>query len=162
MTKAILGASAAWRIGCEDKRLDCEDITPLNLSLELEKIGLSDIEDKRRLYFRCPKMGSSWAWYPILQKEFVEPTTEVSEFLIESLGVETAREVLEQKKVLAEKMPSLQDGKGKIVVVCGGEIFLGETFNEAWGKAREKYGYKPFYSGKIRGIPEFPSIYSRR
>ncbi|MEX2706801.1 MAG: hypothetical protein Q6352_016330 [Candidatus Freyrarchaeum guaymaensis] len=67
-------------------------------------------------------------------------------------------EIMKQRKILEEKRETLSKYKGKVVVVCGGEIFVGDTLDEAVEKAKAKHKNKPFYSESI-GIIDFPSVY---
>jgi hypothetical protein len=65
-------------------------------------------------------------------------------------------EILEQRKILDEKRDTLSQYEGKVIVVCGGEIFVGENLNEAVTKARAKYKERPYYAKSI-GRKDFPS-----
>jgi hypothetical protein len=48
---------------------------------------------------------------------------------------------------------------GKTIVVCGGEVFVGDTLVEAVRKSKEKFGDKPYYTESLEPIIEFPSTY---
>jgi hypothetical protein len=160
--KETVQPSVAWELGCADVKASCKDITPFDLAQERREIGHFDVDSEKRLiYLEYSKIGLPWDLRRVLPiKSKIDASLEGNEFLIEQLGVKLVKEVLKQKEILAEKMPLLYGKKGKDVVACGGEIFFGDTFIEAWKKAREKHGDRPFYSEKIKGIPEFPSVYS--
>ncbi len=67
-------------------------------------------------------------------------------------------EIMEQQKLLRKKRKTLSKYQGKVVVACGGELFIGNTLDEAVQKARKKYKDKPFYSESI-GMVDIPSVY---
>jgi len=68
------------------------------------------------------------------------------------------QEVLRQKEIFEDNRKELEEKHhGKTIVVCGGEIFVGENFDEALRKAREKHGEKPYYSESIM-VTDYPSI----
>lgn len=67
-------------------------------------------------------------------------------------------EILEQRKLLDSKRDILSQHQGQVVVVCGGELFFGNTLDEAVKKARKKYKDKPSYSESI-GLIDIPAEY---
>jgi uncharacterized protein with ATP-grasp and redox domains len=67
-------------------------------------------------------------------------------------------EILEQRKLLEKKRKTLSKYQGKVVVACGGELFVGNSLDEAVQRARKKYKDKPFYSESI-GLIDVPSVY---
>jgi hypothetical protein len=72
---------------------------------------------------------------------------------------ETMNEILRQHELFLDiNEDDLLKYEGKIVVMCNGELFSGNTLNEAAEKARTKHGDKPYYSRAINLI-EFPSLF---
>ena len=67
-------------------------------------------------------------------------------------------EILEQHALLIEKDDELLEHEGKVAVMCGGELFIGDTLNDAVAKARVKYGNRPYYSETINLI-DIPSLF---
>lgn len=68
-------------------------------------------------------------------------------------------EVLSQKKIFEDNRKELEKKHyGKTIVVCGGDIFVGEDFDDAVHKARMKHGKKPYYSESV-GVIDYPSIH---
>jgi hypothetical protein len=57
------------------------------------------------------------------------------------------QDLFEQEQVFKDNLERIQrDLADKYIVVCGGEIFDGDTLKEAETKAREKYKNRPTYS----------------
>lgn len=68
-------------------------------------------------------------------------------------------EVLRQKTVFEDNRRGLgEKNYGKTVVVCGGDVFVGEGFEDALRKARKKHGNRPYYSESI-GVIDYPSVH---
>ena len=68
------------------------------------------------------------------------------------------KEILEQKIIFEERRAELEEEyHGKVVVVCNGEVFVGETIDDAVAKAKAKHGNRPYYSEAL-GITDFPSV----
>ncbi|MGB9693917.1 MAG: hypothetical protein ACPLYF_03650 [Fervidobacterium sp.] len=75
--------------------------------------------------------------------------------LIDEISI---NEILEQKIIFEERRAELEEKhRGKVVVVCNGEVFVGETIDDAVAKAKEKHGNRPYYSEAL-GITDFPSV----
>lgn len=62
---------------------------------------------------------------------------------------EDMMEILSQHQILIERSYELLDYHGKTVVVCAGDLFIGENLNEAVAKAQAKHGDKPYYAETI-------------
>jgi hypothetical protein len=70
---------------------------------------------------------------------------------------QTVYEVLLQHYLLINRRGELLREKGKVAVMCGGELFIGDTLDEAVAKAKIKLGKRPYYSETINLI-DFPSL----
>lgn len=89
---------------------------------------------------------------------------EVASYLKKKGGIEDRflHEVLRQRDILHEKREEVEaQHKGKVVVVCQGEIFVGRTFREAVRLAENKYPDAPYYSESIGRI-DYPSVVRAR
>jgi hypothetical protein len=67
-------------------------------------------------------------------------------------------QIIQQRSIVEQKRSELLQYRGKVLVACGGELFLGDTLEEALAKARKKYGDKPYYAENL-GTVMFPSVY---
>ncbi|MCP8308167.1 MAG: hypothetical protein H3Z54_05665 [archaeon] len=72
---------------------------------------------------------------------------------------ETVNEILGQKVIFEERKDELIEYLGKVVVVCNGDFFIGDTLDEARNRAKERCGNKPYYSETI-GLIDIPSMFS--
>lgn len=67
-------------------------------------------------------------------------------------------EILEQKIIFEERRVELEEKyHSKVVVVCNGEVFVGETIDDAVAKAKAKHGNRLYYSEAL-GVTDFPSV----
>ena len=73
---------------------------------------------------------------------------------------ETELQIITQKEIWQRKRDdfNLSEMRGKTVVVCGGEVFIGNNLDEAVKKARKKLRKEPFCS-ESSGPTDFPSLY---
>lgn len=97
-----------------------------------------------------------------LSHEPTMPDVEDSLKILEEKGViddSFIKEILRQKGLFEDNREQLEEKYyGKTIVVCGGDIFVGEDFDEALRKARNKHGERPYYSESI-GVIDYPSIH---
>lgn len=97
-----------------------------------------------------------------ISQETKTPEVRDSLEILEEKGViedSFIQEVLTQKRIFEENRKKLEDENyGKTIVVCGGDIFVGEDFDDALHKAKKKHGNRPYYSESI-GIIDYPSIH---
>ncbi len=64
-----------------------------------------------------------------------------------SITEEYAVDMFRQEQLFKDSFEKLQtEYKNKEIVVCGNEIFVADSFDEALQKARSKYPNRPFYS----------------
>lgn len=71
---------------------------------------------------------------------------------------QTMMEILSQHVLFLERLSELHQHSGKVAVMCGGELFIGDTLNDAVTKAKSKYGDRPYYSETIDLI-DIPSLF---
>lgn len=77
--------------------------------------------------------------------EFEKSVAEL--FSQELVNLDYIQDLFQQEQVFKDNFEQIQkDLAGKYIVVCGGEIFDGETLKEAETRAREKYNDRPTYS----------------
>ena len=62
---------------------------------------------------------------------------------------EEKNEVLKQHELLLRRYDEVKQHKGKTVVACGDEFFIGNDLDDAVKKARTKLGKKPYYAETI-------------
>lgn len=97
-----------------------------------------------------------------ISQETKTPEVKDSLKILEQKGViedSFIQEVLTQKRIFEENRKKFEEKNyGKTIVVCGGDIFVGEDFDDALRKAKKKHGNRPYYSESI-GIIDYPSIH---
>jgi|SRR5215208_2093707 len=69
-----------------------------------------------------------------------------------------AFEILSQHALFLERMDEVAKHDGKVVVMCGGDLFVGDTLNDAVLKARAKHGDRVYYSETVNLI-DIPSMF---
>ncbi len=110
-----------------------------------------DIQSFARFVIGLDRIVNEQVHTNIILKEEDERTDfekSMAELFSEGLvTLDYIQDVFEQEQIFKNNFERIQkDFPDKYIVVCGGEIFDGETLKDAETKARERYKNRPTYS----------------
>lgn len=152
----LLGKASSYsrRVGKKGTEWVPEPIYPHRITIRIYTLN-SLMQSGRTLtpeYFFEGNTASSIQRTTVENKEMTELDKRVQESIAEGVMTEEyAMDLFTQEDIFHERRESLMnENKGKEAVVCAGEIFLSEDFEEARRKAQEKYPGRPFFSASLR------------